>query len=94
MAVHTQKMLSDAPTWPDVYQEYRNVTLGKRLLVYNSHFDKRLLRQTCKQYGLSMPRRSWGCVMLAYGECVGRKRYGEYRWYKLSEASYQLAQKK
>jgi DNA polymerase III subunit epsilon len=86
----TNKMVSDAPSWKDVYQDYKNVTHDKKILVYNADYDKRLIRQTCKLYGLSTPRREWGCVMLAYAEYHGQKKYDDFAWQKLSHALLQM----
>ncbi len=91
-AIHgiTNKIVVDAPNWSEIYEEYRDVTHNKRILVYNASFDKRLVRQTCKLYGLSMPRRDWRCVMLSYAEYFGETKYDSYTWQKLSNALVQM----
>jgi DNA polymerase-3 subunit epsilon len=84
--------LKNCRSWPDVYKDYVEITAGKNIIAYNVSFDRRIIRQTCEAYGLTMKRRKWHCLMLAFSELAGRRRYfdGEwdYRWHKLDTAAW------
>ena len=82
--------LKNCRSWPEVYKDYVEITSGKNIIVYNVAYDRRIIKQTCQAYGLTMKRRKWHCLMLAFSELVGRKRYGEFRWHKLSTAAWVL----
>jgi len=90
MNVHgiKDRHLKHCRTWPEVYKEYVELTAGKNIIAYNVAFDRRIIKQTCKAYGLTMKRRKWHCLMLAFSELVGRTRYGDYKWHKLSTAAW------
>lgn len=80
---HGLKMsdLKNAPSWPEVYEQYVKATEGKTIMAYNSKYDKKMIQQTCKANKITNKRRSWGCVMLAYSEFMGHD-----KWYKLEDA--------
>jgi DNA polymerase III epsilon subunit-like protein len=80
--------LKSCRSWPDVYREYVEVTAGKNIVAYNAKFDRRIITQTCRAFNLTMKKRKWYCLMLAFSELVGRTRYGDYKWHKLSTAAW------
>ena len=80
--------LKSCRTWPEVYKDYVEVTAGKNIVAYNAKFDKRIITQTCRAFDLTMKKRKWYCLMLAFSELVGRTRYGDYKWHKLSTAAW------
>jgi len=75
-------------SWSEVYHDYVDITAGKNIVAYNASFDRRIITQTCRAFNLKMKRRKWHCLMLAFSELAGRKRYGDYRWHKLSTAAW------
>lgn len=82
------KELKNAPLWPDVYKQYLTATEGKTILAYNSKYDKKMVQQTCKANNLTNKKRQWNCVMLAYSEFMGYKKYDSYTWHKLEIAAF------
>ena len=80
--------LARAPEWPDVYRELRAILHTIRLIVtYNAPFDRRLIEQTCRCYGLRLPELSWDCAMRRFAEYAGPPPTESWRTYhRLSEA--------
>ncbi len=59
---------------------------GKVVVTYNVAFDRRLLRQTCEQFGLTeLHALGWHCAMERYAEYVGEWNdyHRSFRWQKL-----------
>ncbi|MGI9278724.1 MAG: 3'-5' exonuclease [Endozoicomonas sp.] len=48
MAIHgiTNEMVKDAPTWPEVHEEFCQLIEDRTLLIYNLDYDLKILRQT------------------------------------------------
>lgn len=62
-------MLRDAPTWPEVMEEFeRCASQFESLLIYNKSFDIRLISQTYEYYNLLSPVFNYDCVMAAFKE--------------------------
>ena len=80
--------LARAPEWPLVYRELRAIFDIARLIVtYNAPFDRRLIEQTCRCYGLRLPDLSWDCAMRRFAEYAGPPPTESWRTYhRLSEA--------
>lgn len=96
IAIHgiTNEMVADAPSWPDVYSKFYQLISGRKIVVYNSDYDTRLLDQTNDDWGLTEPsyieRPEFECAMLAYAEFYGQNSdRGGYKWQKLSAAAEQ-----
>ena len=92
-AVHgiTNQHLINAPTISDLYDKIASLIRNQCLIAYNADFDRRLLRQTCKRYGLSkFEVEGWDCVMEKYTWFWG-KRYndGDYKRQSLIAACTQ-----
>ena len=69
----------DARRWPAHHETVSSILARvSRVLSYNAEFDRRLIRQTARRYGLTLPDSNWECIMLDYA------RGG--RWIRLSEA--------
>ncbi|MFS8533334.1 exonuclease domain-containing protein [Sphaerobacter thermophilus] len=86
----TNKMVMNAPEWPEVYQELARIIQDyPTLIIYNAAYDRRLISQTCRRYGISVPRADWQCAMLNYAAYRGEwnARYGNYRWHTLEKAA-------
>lgn len=94
----TNEMVSDAPTWADLHDDFLNLVGQSRrpLVIYNMPYDVRLLIQSANAHGFSFPR-SWPsgysihCAMLAYAEFHGVwDHYRQsYKWQKLTDAIVQ-----
>ena len=67
----TNEDLDGTPSWTDIAEEFRIVTEGNICVAYNANFDRRLITQTFRKSGLSIPRREWLCAMEAYREKYG-----------------------
>ena len=54
LAVHgiTDQELAGAPMFSDLYERVRGFLRSHKLIAYNAEFDRRMLAQTCKRYGL------------------------------------------
>ncbi len=90
----TNEMVSNAPTWIDVSEKVRAVVLGRDVIIYNSEYDTRLIRQTCAAHGL--PYSKYGastltCAMKAYAEYFGdwNDQKNDYSYQKLARACIQ-----
>ncbi len=80
--------VADAPAWADVFLEFERVTRGRRVIVYNSDFDRKIVSQCCAQDALTMPERSWQCAMKAYAEFVADPgTRGGFKWHRLDIAA-------
>ncbi|HYD60556.1 MAG TPA: 3'-5' exonuclease [Noviherbaspirillum sp.] len=82
-AIHglTDADLEAAPTWPAIAPVVAEI-LDRRLVVaHNAGFDSRMLRQTCRRFGLEAPAATWLCTMQMLTEWNGG------RWPKLGEAA-------
>jgi len=47
-AIHgiTNEMVAGAPTWPEVWEQLYSILNGKKVLIYNSDFDIRLMKES------------------------------------------------
>ena len=81
--------LINAPAWSDVHQQFCELTKDRLVMIYNSEFDNRLIRQSSAKYGLTAPVFFCECVMLAYAEFAGVWREDRrcWRWHKLADAA-------
>ena len=43
--------LADCPQWPEVESAIKEALIGKKVVIYNTDFDTRLLRQTAAAFG-------------------------------------------
>lgn len=57
--------VEDAPTFPDVYDQYISPMLSTAqvLVAHNSSFDKRVLLTTAEHYGIEVPALPWKCTV-------------------------------
>lgn len=82
----TNEMVADAPGFDVVHRQLADLLLGKRVVIYNSDFDTRLIRQSGVAYGyLSELLCDFECAMKKYAAFYGEwnEQRGEYRWQKL-----------
>lgn len=86
---HTAKSLSSAPGFLDVYPELLEVLYGRRVIVFNASYDRRVWGTAVRKLGArgalagELPR--WECAMRRYTRHFGEsaKRGGGYRPQKL-----------
>ncbi|HDQ4405486.1 TPA: 3'-5' exonuclease [Pseudomonas aeruginosa] len=88
----TNEMVANAPTWPEIAEQYAAIVAGRTVVAYNAAFDQRLISQTYQRHGLTAPKLTTACAMLLYAEWHGEwveGRYGcwQWRWIKLTEAA-------
>jgi DNA polymerase-3 subunit epsilon len=89
VAIHgiSDEMVKDAPTFPEIYPRIVEALEGKRVLIYNSSFDIKILAY-CRQLhglkGLKLSNRS-ECIMTWHAQWAGdwSDYYEGYRWHPL-----------
>ena len=61
----TDAMVADAPSFPEVYPRIMEVLKGKRVLIYNSAFDIKILNYCCQLHSLPslMLKKRSECLM-------------------------------
>ncbi|WP_436852820.1 3'-5' exonuclease [Nocardiopsis dassonvillei] len=77
-AVHgiSAEQLAGAPTWPQVWPRLAEIVEGRLLIAYNADFDKRVVAQGCRRYGIRRPRWEWACAMAWRGAAAHTSRPG------------------
>lgn len=85
--------LADAPTFAAIWPQVLNLIGERPLVSYNAAFDCRLLRQTAKRAGLTIPPK-WDknarCLMEMYAAYQGGLQAdGSYHWWSLSAACHE-----
>jgi DNA polymerase III subunit epsilon len=86
---HSAKSLSGAPCFAEVYPDLLEVLHGRRVIVFNASYDRRVWDTALRHLGArgtlagGLPR--WECAMRQYARFVGEpsKRGGGYRSQKL-----------
>ena len=84
--------VAQAPTWPEVAADLDVILSGRRVVVYNAPFDRRMISQCCMLHGVPIARSDWSCAMRAFAAFHGEantQRSG-YRWHKLELAVAQF----
>lgn len=64
-AVHgiTTCELASAPTWPEIYQDVRQLLKRRTIVGHNARFDALVIKQTCAAYGLEPFSYNRKCTM-------------------------------
>lgn len=77
-AVHgiTQKEAAGAPTWPQVWPRLQALVGDRLLIAYNAPFDRRVIGQACRRYGIRRPQWEWACAMAWRGAASRTSRPG------------------
>jgi DNA polymerase III epsilon subunit-like protein len=85
----TDTMVANAPSWPELAEQYAAIVAGRTVVMYNAAFDKRLLAQTHRRHGLTAPALTTDCAMLLFASWRGEWDRGrdDWRWWKLAEAA-------
>ncbi len=90
-AIHgiTDAMAANAPSWPDIAEQFATVVRGRTVVTYNAAFDERLIRQTHQLHGLPAPALTTACLMRMFATWNGEwdKGHEHWRWLKLIEAA-------
>lgn len=87
----TKDMLSEAPTFPELWRQLKPLLASYELLIYNAEYDEKMLHQTAKRYKLEMPKLVTHCLMLQYSAYVGEESYrGGYKYQSLASACSDL----
>ncbi|MDG9854149.1 3'-5' exonuclease [Pseudomonas nitroreducens] len=89
--------VADAPTWSQVFDQFKCLVSGRRVVIYNADYDVRLVHQTSLASGIddsdfhTCLGRSAECAMLAYAEHFGEwnEHRQQWRWQKLVNAASQ-----
>ena len=72
----TSKMLSGAPSWTEVLPELAVLADRRTVLAWNAPFDRGMLEQTSRIWGLSHPTWLFVCAMRLYAKGRGIKNRG------------------
>jgi len=57
------EVLAAAPAWPDIADQVSEVLEGKRVVIFNSDFDIRILQQTATAHTDGMGREAYGAAV-------------------------------
>lgn len=93
VAIHgiTNQMVQHAPTWADVHDCVMHLFSNRKIAIYNSEYDIRMLRQCSQAAGCRLPdlERQARCVMQIYSKFRGEwsDKHGNWKWHKLSQAA-------
>ena len=86
----TDKIVASAPSWQEVWQEFKLVVERRVAGFYNAEFDLRMLKQSCLQSGVKWeyPFRDDFCVMELFAQFYGEwdTRRNKFRWQNLATA--------
>lgn len=89
----TQADLAGAPDWAEIWPQVESTLLHRKVGVYNSDFDLRMLKQTHQRAWLSwtLPENAFFCIMKLYARFYGEweRQRGGYRWHSLENAGRQ-----
>lgn len=59
----TDDEVASAPTWPAVVDQVARLLAGRLVIAHNAEFDVRILHQTSRRHGLSLPAYRTACTM-------------------------------
>ncbi|MGQ9555648.1 MAG: exonuclease domain-containing protein [Anaerolineae bacterium] len=85
----TNAHLMNAPTGAEVCRALSELLRGRLVCIYNADFDTRLLAQTARAWGVSLPYYRAECVMKLYAEFAGEwsEPHRNWRYHKLEDAA-------
>lgn len=93
-AVHgiTNDVVRDAPPWPEIDTQVGALLAGHMVVTYNADFDRRMIAQTRRAYGLAPRTAAWYCLMQAYALYHGDLHpiHRTYSYQKLAVAMEQM----
>ncbi len=95
VAVHgiTPEMVSDAPSFPEIYERLAAVLAGKLIVAYNADFDRSVLDGDCRRHHLPSLDIKWSCAMIQYAQFCGdwSDYHQDFRWQKLPGGDHSAA---
>lgn len=82
------ELLTDAPTFDQVWPTIWSLIEGKLVVIYNENFDRRMLYQSAYPYRLGLPEFPSVCAMHQFAAFYGQTHpyYGSYTWQSLETA--------
>ena len=83
----TDRDVRSAKAWPQLENRFREIVAGRTVVIFNSAYDVRIVRQTAAAHGLQAPLRprDTECAMLAYADY--HHGYPDGRWIGLAAAA-------
>lgn len=92
----TEAMVSEAPTWREVAPLVKLAIEGKRVVIYNAVYDRKMMHKSAEAVG--MEKIDWKtianfeCAMEKFAEFYGEFNdyHGSFRWQKLGYAYYHM----
>ncbi len=89
----TLEMLADAPLWPEVAAQLRQIVHGKTVIIYNADFDEGMIGGDCRRHSIPPLEMETACAMLMYAQFVGdySPHWDDYRWQPLNGGHTALA---
>ncbi|KVN19062.1 MULTISPECIES: 3'-5' exonuclease [unclassified Burkholderia] len=74
-AIHgiTDAHVAGAPGWASVGPQVAELLAGRLWIAHHAAFDERLLLQTSRRHGLTLPARRLGCTIGLLGDWAGRR---------------------
>jgi len=86
----TDEMIALAPSWQEVWQEFKLVVEGRVAGFYNAEYDLRMLKQSCQMNRIlwEYPFQDDFCVMELFAQFYGEwdTRRNKFRWQNLGIA--------
>jgi len=86
----TDAMVQHAPSWAELWPELEAILAARRIAIYNSDFDMRLMQQSHRRHGITwrVQPQQFMCIMQLYAQYFGQwdSRRGSYRWHSLETA--------
>ncbi|WP_257292963.1 3'-5' exonuclease [Endozoicomonas sp. ONNA1] len=102
-AIHgiTNKMVEDAPSWPEIHEKFCQIVQNRTLLIYNADYDVAILDQTAcawirsdKNIKIDLPESLYSarCIMKLYAAFFGQwdNYRDDWKWQKLTVAADQM----
>jgi DNA polymerase-3 subunit epsilon len=89
----TDEMVKNAPSWPELVPQVKEILDGQLLVVYNAVYDRSMMHQSGERHGLDKIEwkeiATWFCAMEAFAEYYGywNEYHGGYRWQRLVNAA-------
>jgi DNA polymerase III epsilon subunit family exonuclease len=71
----TPAMLTNAPSFPEIWKTVSSLLEGKHVVIYNANFDVRILEGEAEHYGLPLPTYYPHCLMRMYMAVVVEGKY-------------------
>lgn len=71
----SNEILSSESIWIDKWEEIKAILKDKTVLIYNSSFDCRLIKQTCRAFDVEYTQLNTECIMKLYSEYIDYNRW-------------------